>query len=83
MDRLKRIVVAFVHGHDHVGVFTQLFDIHASTKALALCAYNNDGDIVALTQRLNFSSYTPPFGTVKRVDWGFVENYLGNACFNG
>ena len=49
MDRLKRIVVAFVHGHDHVRVCTQLFDIHASAEALALCAYNDDGDIVALT----------------------------------
>ena len=79
MDRFKGIIVTFVDRHDHVGVCTQLFDIHTGAEALALSAHDNDSDIVALAKCLDLSSNTRPLGAIKRIHRGLVENELGDA----
>ena len=73
VDRLKRIVVALVYGHDHVRVCTQFFNIHTGAKALALSTHDNDSDVVALAKCLDLNSDTRPLGAVKRIHWGLLK----------
>jgi hypothetical protein len=82
VNGLKGVVITFVDRNDHVGVSTQLFNVHASAKALTLRTNDNDVNVAPRAQSLDFSGNTRPFGTVKRIYRWFIEDDLRNTCVN-